>query len=567
MKIVLSFLFFFSFLYADKFDVIESVKISEDLNSFKNASYLEYKDKKVKQFAIKVKLKKKNYLDKNYYLTVISDYDNMTYTNTIYKNYNHMMLIKLDKTAPDVLYFEYEYDTPKRPGFRVKVISQSEYENLLPYEGIIYGVAYGIIFCAFLYYFIIYFSIREKYFLYYSIMQLFVLLSLIGFMIVSFKPYPTTSAQTLIDILENMSFIFTLLFAKEILNAKNKLSFSSSLINFFLWINTIDIGIILLINYSLLYEYMPFYISFLIPSLLGLLSIINGNKNAIIYTIGWSFMASFVYMAEKDLIPFSGIYTIHFAAPMESLIFTLALAFALRRIVKEKNEKEKLLIHKEKLASMGEMINNIAHQWRQPLTHLSFINMNLQMASYDEKLSKEYLDEKIEESNKQLEFMSSTIDSFRDFYKPQKEKENFYLSKAIKQAVDIMAVLLEKENIELELDIRKDKKIYAYENEYSQVVLNLITNAKDVLVQRQIEDGKIKITIDSYFDKSFTTVCDNAGGIKKADLNKIFEPYFTTKDSGSGIGLYMSKTIINSHFKGKLRVENKKEGACFTIEV
>jgi len=567
MKIVLSFLFFFSFLYADKFDVIESVKISEDLNSFKNASYLEYKDKKVKQFAIKVKLKKKNYLDKNYYLTVISDYENMTHTNTIYKNYNHMMLIKLDKTASDILYFEYEYDTPKRPGFRVKVISQSEYENLLPYEGIIYGVAYGIIFCAFLYYFIIYFSIREKYFLYYSIMQLFVLLSLIGFMIVSFKPYPTTFAQTLIDILENLSFIFTLLFAKEILNAKNKLSFSSSLINFFLWINTIDIGIILLINYSLLYEYMPFYISFLVPSLLGLLSIINGNKNAIIYTIGWSFMASFVFMAEKDLIPFSGIYTIHFAAPMESLIFTLALAFALRRIVKEKNEKEKLLIHKEKLASMGEMINNIAHQWRQPLTHLSFINMNLQMASYDEKLSKEYLDEKIEESNKQLEFMSNTIDSFRDFYKPQKEKESFYLSEAVRQAVDIMAVLLEKENIDLELDIRKDKKIYAYENEYSQVVLNLITNAKDVLVQRQIEDGKIKIIIDSYFDKSFTTVCDNAGGIKKADLNKIFEPYFTTKESGSGIGLYMSKTIINSHFKGKLRVENKKEGACFMIEV
>lgn len=567
MKKLFILIFFFSFLYADKFDVIESVKISEDLNSFKNASYLEYKDKKVKQFAIKVKLKKKNYLGKNYYLTVISDYENMTHTNTIYKNYNHMMLIKLDKTAPDILYFEYEYDTPKRPGFRVKVISKSEYENLLPYEGIIYGVAYGIIFCAFLYYFIIYFSIREKYFLYYSIMQLFVLLSLIGFMLVSFKPYPTTFAQTLIDILENLSFIFTLLFAKEILNAKNKLSFSSSLINFFLWINTIDIGIILLINYSLLYEYMPFYISFLIPSLLGLLSIINGNKNAIIYTIGWSFMASFVYMAEKDLIPFSGIYTIHFAAPMESLIFTLALAFALRRIVKEKNEKEKLLIHKEKLASMGEMINNIAHQWRQPLTHLSFINMNLQMASYDEKLSKEYLDEKIEESNKQLEFMSSTIDSFRDFYKPQKEKENFYLSKAVKQAVDIMAVLLEKENIELELDIRKDKKIYAYENEYSQVVLNLITNAKDVLVQRQIEGAKIKITIDSYFDKSFTTVCDNAGGIKKADLNKIFEPYFTTKDRGSGIGLYMSKTIINSHFKGKLRVENKKEGACFTIEV
>ncbi|RXJ88481.1 histidine kinase [Arcobacter sp. CECT 8983] len=567
MKKLFILIFFFSFLYADKFDVIESVKISEDFVNFKNAKYLDYKEKKLKQFAIKVKLKKKTYLNKNYYLTVISDYEDLFYTNTKHKNYNHMMLIELNKTTPKVLYFEYKYDTPKRPGFRVKVISESEYKNILPYEGIIYGVAYGIIFCAFLYYFIIYFSIRKKYFLYYSIMQLFVLLSLIGFMIVSFKPYPTILAQTIIDILENLSFIFTLLFAKEILNAKSKLSFSYNLINFFLWINIIDIGIILFINYSLLYEYMPFYISFLIPSLLGLLSIIKGNKNAIIYTIGWSFMATFVYIAENDLIPFSGIYIVHFAAPMESLIFTLALAFTLRKIQKDKNEKEKLLIHKEKLASMGEMINNIAHQWRQPLTHLSFINMNLQMASYDKKLTKEYLNEKIEESNTQLEFMSNTIDSFRDFYKPQKEKENFYLSKAVKQAVDIMSELLKKQNIDLELDIRKDKKVYAYENEYSQVVLNLITNAKDVLIQRQIEDAKIKITIDSYFDKSFTTVCDNAGGIEKAHLNKIFEPYFTTKDKGSGIGLYMSKTIINSHFKGKLRVENKKEGACFTIEV
>jgi len=560
-------IFLFSFLNADKFDMIKSVKISEDLNSYKNASYTEYKDRKVKQFAIKVDLKKENFKNKNYYLSVISDYKNLEITNAIYKNYNHIMFIKLDETTPDNLYFEYKYDNPKRVGFRLKVISKNEYEYLLPYEGILYGLAYGIIFCAFFYYFIIYLSIREKYFLYYCIMQLFVLLSLIGFMIISFKPYPTSLNQMTIDILENLSFIFTFLFAKEILNAKNRFSFSNNLINFFIWINIIDIGIIFYTRYSLLYEYMPFYISFLIPSLLGLLSIINGNKNAIIYTIGWGFMASFVFMAEKDFIPFSGIYTIHFAAPMESLIFTVALAFTLRKIVEEKNEKEKLLIHKEKLASMGEMINNIAHQWRQPLTHLSYINMNLQMASYDKKLSKEYLEEKIEESNKQLEFMSNTIDSFRDFYKPQKEKENFYISKAVNQSVEIMSVLLEKENIKIEVDIRKDKEVYAYENEYSQVVLNLITNAKDVLVQREIENGKIKIIIDSYFDKSYVTVCDNAGGIKKSYIDKVFEPYFTTKDRGSGIGLYMSKTIINSHFEGELRVENKKEGACFTIEV
>lgn len=568
MKIVFIFFIFYSLSFAsDKFGIIDKVYISEDFKTYKLAKYKDYKNKKVEQFSIKVELNKNKISEKTYYLSIVSDYDNLISTNIKYIKNPHQMLIKLDEKTPDNLFFFYKYENPKRAGFRLKAISEFEYKYLLPIEGIIYGLAYGIIFCAALYYFIIYLSMKKRCFLFYSTMQLFVLLSLFGFMLVSFKPYPSVFAQTVIDIFENLSFIFTVLFAKEILNIKKTYPSALFIIKLFLFINFIDIGIILVLNYSLLYEYMPFYISFLIPTLLGVISILKGDKKAIVYTLGWAFMLSFIFMAEKNLISISGIYTIHFVAPMESLIFSFALAFTLKSFVQEKNEKEKLLIHKNKLASMGEMINNIAHQWRQPLMHLSFINMNLQMASYDEKLSKEYLAEKIEESNKQLEFMSSTIDSFRDFYKPQKEKENFFLSNAVNQAVEIMSVLLNKENIEIEVEVKKDKEICAYANEYSQVVLNLITNAKDVLVQRKIEKPKIKITIDSYSNKSFTTVCDNAGGINKAHIEKIFEPYFTTKESGSGIGLYMSKTIINSHFKGELKVENKKEGACFTIEV
>ena len=126
--------------------------------------------------------------------------------------------------------------------------------------------------------------------------------------------------------------------------------------------------------------------------------------------------------------PISNIYIIHIGAPLESLIFSFALGYMLKILVKEKNEKEKLLIHKSKLASMGEMINNIAHQWRQPLTHLGFINMNLQLAFEDNPINKKYLNEKIEESNSQLDFMSKTIDNFMDFYKLNKEKELFYIS-------------------------------------------------------------------------------------------------------------------------------------------
>ena len=274
------------------------------------------------------------------------------------------------------------------------------------------------------------------------------------------------------------------------------------------------------------------------------------------------------YVAEDwQITPISGIYVIHIGAPLESLIFSFALGFMLKKLANEKNEKEKLLIHQSKLASMGEMINNIANQWRQPLTHLGFINMNLQLAFEDEPLDKKYLKEKIEESNAQLDFMSKTIDNFRDFYKPNKQKEIFYISVAVKKALEIMEQIFESNKIEFEFNLIKDKQINAYENEYSQVILNILTNAKDVLISRQIQNPKIIISINEKNNSIITTILDNAGGIENGYINHIFDPYFTTKQKGSGIGLYMSKMIIESHFKGKIKVFNKDKGASFSIEV
>ncbi len=313
---------------------------------------------------------------------------------------------------------------------------------------------------------------------------------------------------------------------------------------------------------------MPFYIGFIIPLFAGFVAIKQGNKNAIFYTIGWIVVSIFIFVAEDgETTPISGIYLIHIAAPLESLIFSFALGFMLKSIVHEQNEKEKLLIHQSKLASMGEMINNIAHQWRQPLTHLGFINMNLQLAFEDEPLDKKYLKEKIEESNAQLDFMSKTIDNFSDFYKPNKEKEFFYISVAVKKALEIMEPIFESHNIKYEFNLIKDTQINAYENEYSQVILNILTNAKDILISRQIQNPQIIISIDAKNNSTITTILDNAGGIENKYINHIFDPYFTTKQKGSGIGLYMSKMIIESHFKGKIKVLNENDGAIFIIEV
>ncbi|PHO18947.1 histidine kinase [Malaciobacter molluscorum LMG 25693] len=567
MKVLIFILLFITNLFADKFNIIENISISENYKDFKAASYWEYRNKIVDKFLMKVKLNKQNLKGKVFYLNIVSDDKNLVYSNIKLKKYNHLLISKIDENTPNILYFKYEYKHAKRPGFRLKLTTPFEYKYLLPYEGIVYGLAYGIIFCAFLYYFIIYFSTNKRCFLYYSIMQFFLLLSLVGFLYFSYKPYPSILGQAIIDFFETSAFIYTILFAKEILNIRRTMPLINKFVNFFVLLNIFDLILIVIFKYSILYEYMHFYVSFLIPSILGILSIFKGNKNAIIYTIGWSIMAIFIGLAQQMYFSISGIYIVHLVSPLESIIFSVALAFTLKKIVKEKNEKEKMLIHNSKLASMGEMINNIAHQWRQPLTHLNYINMNLQVAAQLNELDSNYIEQKVKESNEQIDFMSNTIDSFSNFYKIDKSKEYFLISDAVKKAITIMQTLLDLNNINIELNVINDKSVYSYENEYSQVILNLITNAKDELIQNNIKDAKIDICINMKEGKIITKVCDNAGGINEKIINKIFEPYFSTKDSGSGIGLYMSKTIINSHFKGDIFVENISKGACFYVIV
>jgi two-component system, NtrC family, C4-dicarboxylate transport sensor histidine kinase DctB len=234
----------------------------------------------------------------------------------------------------------------------------------------------------------------------------------------------------------------------------------------------------------------------------------------------------------------------------------------------EKNrEKEQLLVQKSKFIALGEMISNIAHQWRQPLSELSSIMMFIRFKYNIGALDKETMEKKSKEADKVLEYMSHTIDDFRNFFMPKKEKEEFFLLREVETVMNIISSTLSNYNIKIETKIDENIQIKTYLNEYKQVLLNIINNAKDILIEKNIKNPLIQIS--AYEEETYVVVYieDNGGGVLVEPKGKIFEPYFTTKEdsNGTGIGLYMSKIIVDKNMKGKLRVRNTQNGAKFAI--
>ncbi|MFX4235295.1 sensor histidine kinase [Aliarcobacter butzleri] len=252
---------------------------------------------------------------------------------------------------------------------------------------------------------------------------------------------------------------------------------------------------------------------------------------------------------------------------LESLNQNLSLK--VQQGIEQAKQKDKKILEQAKLARIGSMISMIAHQWRQPLSQLSGILMELETTTRFKKVDNNYILNAIDKSDKMIEFMSNTIDDFRNFYKPDKKKEDFYVSNACKKAINIIDATLENLGINLILDIKDDKKIFGYPTEFSQVILNIISNAKDILIERNIKKPKIEINIESKGVLSIITIKDNAGGIEEKNLEQIFDPYYSTKDSskGTGLGLYISKLIIERNMGGDLSVSNNSEGAVFKIVV
>ena len=239
--------------------------------------------------------------------------------------------------------------------------------------------------------------------------------------------------------------------------------------------------------------------------------------------------------------------------------------------------KDQQLLQQSRMAQMGEMISMIAHQWRQPLGTISSTVINMQIklmtgqfslqSQEGQKECETFFQEKLSNIETYVQDLSTTIDDFRNFYKPNKAKKRLLIQDPIEKSLNIVEASMKSHGIMIEKNYESKKAIMIADSELMQVFLNLFKNAQDNFIEKNIQDASIMIKTADIKEGVVVEICDNGGGIPETIIEKIFDPYFSTKDekNGTGLGLYMSKTIIEEHHKGSLSVENKESGVCFRV--
>lgn len=237
--------------------------------------------------------------------------------------------------------------------------------------------------------------------------------------------------------------------------------------------------------------------------------------------------------------------------------------------VDDLRQKDQMLILQDRRAVMGEMINNISHQWRQPLNVLGLYLQGLPLAYDSAEFNKEFLEDSVDRSMQVIMHLSQTIDDFRNFFRTDKERVTFSVNQVIERALSLVKEGFLVQQVHIDLLTDGNPMINGFPNEYTQVLMNILLNARDDLVLHNVDDAMISIHAFSKGDSAVVTITDNSGGIDVGIIDKIFDPYFTTKgpDKGTGIGLFMSKTIIEKNMGGRLTVRNTGSGAEFRIVV
>ncbi len=335
----------------------------------------------------------------------------------------------------------------------------------------------------------------------------------------------------------------------------------------------------------------------ILPPILLTAGVISYQKNffpARFYIAGWgSFLGGSVLFAMNKFSWIAGFEFLSYAqqvgSALEMIFLSWALADSLKQsemeyikklsalnmLLQEKvneslaqmRQNDQVMIEKSRLAAMGEMIEQIAHQWRQPLHALSLLNQDLYFKVQLKTVTQEDYEKIHNKMNEQLQYMSQTIDDFRNFSKPNKEKEYFNIEEVINSALNLNEGSLKYAKIRATLVSDKEHAVFGMRHEMMQVFMNMIKNAQDIVITRKIQNPWLIFTVKEKDNMVEITVEDNAKGIEEDKIANVFEPYFSTKTTleGSGIGLYMSKEIIEKSFFGKMSVTNSVNGALFTI--
>lgn len=237
-----------------------------------------------------------------------------------------------------------------------------------------------------------------------------------------------------------------------------------------------------------------------------------------------------------------------------------------RRMEEELLQKDQMMIAQSRQAAMGEMISMIAHQWRQPLNIMALAVTNIETSQSLHMLDQKMLETNTRIISKNIFYMSNTIDSFRNFFKPEHAKELVSIEDVINCIVEMIGQSLKNENISLKIENNSRMPLLIYKSSLVQVILNVLNNAKDEFLMQKVTPALITVTVNETTEAVTITICDNAGGIPESIIEKLGQPYFTTKKlTGTGLGLHISRTIVEKYLLGTFSWHNEKDGACFVI--
>ena len=240
-----------------------------------------------------------------------------------------------------------------------------------------------------------------------------------------------------------------------------------------------------------------------------------------------------------------------------------------RKEIEEKLKvKENMLIMQSKQAAMGEMISMIAHQWRQPLSVISTASSGIKIQKEFNTLTDEELIKSCDTIGNSVDYLSETIDVFRGFFKQKNDLNNIQVCDVINNALTMISKSFENNGIKITFDSQCKKSININSSELVQIILNILNNAKDNLMENKIQDAQVSIDVKENKHNITIAISDNGGGIPEEILERLGEPYLTTKEkNGTGLGIYISKMILEKHMQGSLEWKNMKQGACFTINL
>ncbi|MDQ7043403.1 MAG: DUF3365 domain-containing protein [Sulfurimonas sp.] len=274
-----------------------------------------------------------------------------------------------------------------------------------------------------------------------------------------------------------------------------------------------------------------------------------------------------INVAYSTVDPNSSMLTFFLVIESLMLVIFSIIYFAVRYFIIQLSKKDKLITKQSKFAAMGEMTSMIAHQWRQPLTGMSITINNILLDIELEELDGQKVKKDLEIVNQQIEYLSHTIDDFKNFFKPNIKSDSVDINKLIDNSCMLIASTMKTNGIEIKKIYHSNLIAFTKANDLQQVLLNLIKNSMDAYLENDIQERIIQITTEKKTDDIIIKIKDNAGGIPKDILDKIFDPYFSTKDkkNGTGLGLYMSKMIIEDHLNGQLLVDTDNRSTIFQI--